>query len=92
MEINGINPLGRLNEAQRKAEAEERRQSGGAEKLHTGDSVEVSGSIAGSHATALAQLPEVRTERIEELQSAIASGTYNVPSDKIAEMMIDELL
>ena len=39
----------------------------------------------------LANLPEVRLERVQELQKAVANGTYEVEAGKIADAMITDL-
>ena len=40
----------------------------------------------------LAQLPEVRPERIAQLQQAIRSGNYSVSNDQIAAAMLSDRL
>lgn len=37
---------------------------------------------------ALAQTPEVRTDKVEELKGRIASGTYEVRGEEVAEKII----
>jgi len=37
-------------------------------------------------------LPDVRTEKVEDLRNKIEQGTYHVSGDKIAEKMIGESL
>jgi flagellar biosynthesis anti-sigma factor FlgM len=39
----------------------------------------------------LADLPEVRLERVQELQKAVSNGTYEVDSGKIADAMMADL-
>ena len=39
----------------------------------------------------LANLPEVRLEKVQDLQKAIANGTYKVDAGKIADAMITDL-
>jgi len=39
----------------------------------------------------LANLPEVRLEKVQALQKAIANGTYEVDAGKIADAMITDL-
>jgi negative regulator of flagellin synthesis FlgM len=36
----------------------------------------------------LAEIPDVREDRVKELSQKIASGTYKVSNDEIAEMML----
>jgi len=38
------------------------------------------------------KVPEVRTERVEELRSAIEAGTYNIRGEAVAEKMVRETL
>ncbi len=38
------------------------------------------------------QLPEVRTDKVQELQKKIESGAYQVDSGKLAEKMVGESL
>jgi flagellar biosynthesis anti-sigma factor FlgM len=40
----------------------------------------------------LAAVPEVRQDRVAALQQAIASGTYNVSGQQIAQAMSSDLL
>jgi negative regulator of flagellin synthesis FlgM len=37
---------------------------------------------------ALAQVPDVRSEKVEEVRSAVQSGTYEVNAPKIADKMV----
>lgn len=37
------------------------------------------------------QLPEIRTDRIEELKKAIDAGDYNIDSLKVAEKVLEEI-
>lgn len=41
---------------------------------------------------AMAELPEVRSERVESLRGSINAGTYQVPLDQVAEKMVDEMI
>jgi negative regulator of flagellin synthesis FlgM len=50
---------------------------------------------ANTTASAVAQAlltPEVRSEKIAALQTAIANGTYQVPAGEVAGKMVDSLL
>jgi negative regulator of flagellin synthesis FlgM len=42
--------------------------------------------------SAVAQLPEIREEKVQELRTQIEKGVYNINSGKIAEKMIGESL
>ncbi|MDI6687670.1 MAG: flagellar biosynthesis anti-sigma factor FlgM [Desulfobacterales bacterium] len=41
-------------------------------------------------AKAIEELPEIREEKVRELQEQIETGRYNVSGEKIAEKMISE--
>ena len=41
---------------------------------------------------AVSQLPEVRTERVQDLQRQVDEGTYQVDSDQVAQKMAGESL
>jgi flagellar biosynthesis anti-sigma factor FlgM len=40
----------------------------------------------------LADIPDIREERVQELKAEIAKGTYRVSGEKIAEKMVEEAL
>ncbi len=42
--------------------------------------------------SALAKLPEIREEKVQELKKQVEAGTYNVSGDKIADKMVGESL
>ena len=42
--------------------------------------------------SAINQLPDIRTEKVQELQKQIEQGTYKVDSGKVAEKMVGESL
>jgi negative regulator of flagellin synthesis FlgM len=41
---------------------------------------------------ALAAIPDVRAEKVEEIKARIANGTYRIDSEQIADKMIRETL
>lgn len=49
-------------------------------------------SAAGGLVAQLANSSDVRTEKVAQLQAAIASGTYNVPSGAVADKLVSHLL
>jgi negative regulator of flagellin synthesis FlgM len=57
------------------------------------DRVEISdqGKKVAELMTIIDQLPEVRMDKINEAKEAIAAGTYQVDSNKIAEKLLNEL-
>jgi flagellar biosynthesis anti-sigma factor FlgM len=94
MDINGINPLGRLDKSEQRTEQQEVRpvRPEAPKSDPAKDTVEVSSrdDVARLAAEA-AKLPEVRTERVEELQTAIAKGEYQVQAEDIAAKMLGDL-
>lgn len=40
--------------------------------------------------TALNEIPDVREDKVQEIKNALASGTYNVSSQEIAESMVSK--
>lgn len=49
-------------------------------------------SAAASQASGSAAEPEVRIDRVAELQKAIQDGTYHVPASSVAEKVIATLI
>jgi negative regulator of flagellin synthesis FlgM len=49
-------------------------------------------SSAASVAASAAPDSDVRMDKVAEVQAALASGTYNVPSSAVAGKMIDQML
>lgn len=54
------------------------------------DTVELSNDVQryAKAAEALPKVPEIRTERVEELKAAIKAGEYNVKASDVAEKML----
>ncbi len=94
MDINGINPLGRLDKAEQRSDKDvNSTRPVDAKSEPAKDTVEVSSSgDVARHAAEIAKLPEVRTERVEALQADIARGSYEVPAEDIAAKILDELV
>jgi flagellar biosynthesis anti-sigma factor FlgM len=93
MDINGINPLGRLDKTDQRTEQDVRpTRSEPVKSEPAKDTVEVSsqGEIARLAAEA-AKLPEIRMERVAELQTAIAKGEYQVQANDIAAKILEEM-
>ena len=49
-------------------------------------------SSAGSEVSLTAADSGVRTDKVAAVQSALAAGTYNVPSSAVASKMVDAML
>ena len=49
-------------------------------------------SSAGSQIAQTAAEGGVRTEKVAEIQSSLAAGTYNVPASAVASKMVDTML
>jgi flagellar biosynthesis anti-sigma factor FlgM len=59
---------------------------------HSGDTVTLSGVLgtAQSLSTKLAEVPEIRTDRVLAIQQKVQSGQYQIDSRKIADGIIRE--
>ena len=92
MEINGTNPLIGLNKNVQRLDApqqpERNKATGGGSS--NSDRLELSvRSREISHLEELIQsTPDVREDRVNQIRSAIESGTYNVKAEKVAEKII----
>lgn len=49
-------------------------------------------SSAASLASRVASLPDVRTDKVQAIQVAIAGGSYNVDAKNVARSMMDQML
>jgi negative regulator of flagellin synthesis FlgM len=49
-------------------------------------------SSAGSEISQMAGDSDVRMEKVAEIQAALASGSYNVPSSAVASKVVDAML
>ena len=49
-------------------------------------------SAAGGLVAQVSTTSDVRTEKVAQLQAAIASGTYRVPASEVANKMVEHLL
>jgi negative regulator of flagellin synthesis FlgM len=49
-------------------------------------------SSAGSEVSLTASDPGVRTDKVAEIQAALAAGTYNVPASAVASKVVDSML
>ena len=89
----------KVTEAQdvRKAEKTGRNEPAGekvpAEKTESADKVELSSAARkiDELKAVIGGLPEIRSDKVQEIGKAISDGTYKVDPQKIAGRMIDEL-
>lgn len=49
-------------------------------------------SSAGSEVSQAASAEDVRTEKVAEVQAALAAGSYNVPAAQVASKMVDAMM
>lgn len=49
-------------------------------------------SLKGKARIIVYKTPEVRPEKVAQLKEAIEQGTYEIDSEKLADILIDELL
>lgn len=89
--LNSIMPNTATAEAQQVGLAKTSDNSGNAPSRELQDDEARLSSTSGLIAQAL-DASDVRTGKIQALQQAIASGTYNVSPSDVAEKMIDSLL
>ena len=62
-------------------------------RLLSGDAVEEAHlSSAASLASHAASLPDVRTEKVQSVQAAIASGGYNISASDVANSLMGHML
>ena len=65
----------------------------GAQKPQAPDATELSSDIRLSGLLAkAAAAPDVRQERVDQLRQAIASGTYSVSDEQLADAMLRDLM
>ena len=78
---------------QEKKEQEERKPSASS-KGSGEEKVEISGKARDIQRVkaAIAELPEVRQEKIEELKQQIQEGRYEMDMDKLADRILDSIL
>jgi negative regulator of flagellin synthesis FlgM len=97
MKISGNNPVenselyGKIQELKKNQEAERKdeSQSSGNQK----DKISLSGRAQEINELKgiIENLPDIRTDKVEEIKKAIDSGTYNFDSMKVAEKILEEI-
>lgn len=94
MTIDGINPLDGVREPRdSKVESEVKNTDKADSSARAkSDKVDVAGGDVAAFAAQLSDIPDVRSDRIEALQREISNGTYKVPSDELARIILGELV
>ncbi len=54
-------------------------------------SISQTGQEIKQYTEAMAELPDIRKERIDQIQAALVSGTYSVSSQDLADKIIQDL-
>lgn len=67
------------------------KKTGSTQSVATRDSVEISsfGRELQVAKQAVAQAPDIREEKVEELKNSIANGTYSVPMGALADKLLN---
>lgn len=94
MTIEGISALNGVQQAEEsrvRSEAKARQTKESA-PVETRDSVEIAGNEVARFSSSLIDIPDVRSDKIDALQKEISEGTYKVPSEKLANIILDELI
>ena len=89
--ISALNGVQQAEEAKVRAEAKARQEKDKV-RQESGDSVEIAGNEVARLSSTLNDIPDVRSDKIEALQKEISEGTYKVPSEKLANIILDELI
>ena len=94
MTIDGINPLEGVRQPRdSKVESDVKSTDKAEDSVKSGaDKVDVAGGDVAAFAAQLNDIPDVRSDRIEALQREISEGTYKVPSDDLARIILGELV
>lgn len=67
---------------------------GAVQKISPVDKVDLSGKAKGmaEMTSAINQMPEIRTEKVEAIGKSVNDGTYKIDPEKVASKMIDEMI
>lgn len=84
MRVDAINHVSRIYKTANAKKADK------AEEVKNRDAYEISQSAKDYQVArkAVSESPDVREDRVAQIKEAIASGTYNVSSQEIAEKMV----
>ncbi len=97
MKIQGYNPIegrdlyGKVNDLNNKEQAGKSSETDS--NSRDGDKISLSGKVQelSQLKKLIHDLPDIRTDRVEQLQKAIDTGFYNVDSYNVAEKMLEEI-
>jgi len=80
--------------AQKAVKSEQIIGQGAVQKVNPVDKVDLSGKAKGmaEMTSAINQMPEIRTEKVEAIGKSVNDGTYKVDPEKVASKMIDEMI
>ncbi len=89
--IEGKDLYGKVNDLSKKEQAgksSDTKSSGGDR-----DKISLSGKAQEINElkALINDLPDIRTEKVEQLKKAIDTGSYNIDSYKVAEKMLEEI-
>jgi negative regulator of flagellin synthesis FlgM len=99
MEVSGPNPnlsvdayIQAAGSRSTEAQQQQQQKNDATAIGYQSDRVELSGQAreAQQAAAALKEMPEIRTDLVEEIKTEVDSGTYTVDSEKTAGHMLDE--
>lgn len=86
MRIDAYNQVGQVYQATKPKRTAMTGETGNTEHYQ----VSKSGKDYQIAKNALSDLPDVREDKVKEFKEALASGTYNVSSQEIAESMVSK--
>lgn len=89
---NDIQSLQQIFESQQVTGAAGAKSKSAAEPAEAAGADQATLSAAASLAAHASSVSDVRTEKVAEVQQALAAGTYNVPSSAVAGKMIDHMM
>ena len=94
MKISGRKPIARTTRTQGPVPGSGPVKADNAVRIEPAADVELSESLAevNTAKTALAAMPDVRTEKIEAIKPRIEDGSYEVDSKVVAKKMVDSSL
>lgn len=86
MKINGIHNIYEAYQSQMNSSVEK------AKKVSEKDQVSLSNNAKdfSSVYKMLSEVPDVRTQKVEQIKQAMNSGTYNVSSEQVAEKILSQ--